>query len=98
RSRSRPGGIAHEEARVHRTCWCGGTAARRARTESAGPHRVSYAGAAGSPTTTGHIAEINEGLRDNGMIEGRDYVLESRFADGRYERFPDLARELGQAG
>jgi putative ABC transport system substrate-binding protein len=25
-------------------------------------------------------------------------VLESRFADGRYERFPDLARELGQAG
>jgi putative ABC transport system substrate-binding protein len=57
-----------------------------------------YAGAAGSLTTTAHIAEINEGLHDNGMIEGRDYVLESRFADGRYERFPDLARELGQAG
>jgi putative ABC transport system substrate-binding protein len=57
-----------------------------------------YAGAAGSVTTAAHLAEINEGLRNNGLIEGRDYVLESRFAAGKYERFPDLARELAQAG
>jgi putative ABC transport system substrate-binding protein len=53
-----------------------------------------YAGGAGSLTAIAQIAEINEGLRNNGLIEGRDYVLESRFAAGKYERFPDLAREL----
>jgi putative tryptophan/tyrosine transport system substrate-binding protein len=57
-----------------------------------------FAGAAGSLTTAAQIAEINEGLHDNGMIEGRDYVLESRFAAGKYERFPDMAHELAQSG
>lgn len=57
-----------------------------------------YAGSAGSLTATAHIAEINEGLRSNGMIEGRDYVLESRFVAGQYERFPAMALELAQAG
>jgi putative ABC transport system substrate-binding protein len=31
-------------------------------------------------------------------IEGRDYVLETRFAAGNYERFPEMARELAQSG
>jgi putative tryptophan/tyrosine transport system substrate-binding protein len=35
-----------------------------------------------------------EGLRDLGYIEGRDYVVEYRYAEGHYERFPDLAAEL----
>jgi putative ABC transport system substrate-binding protein len=30
------------------------------------------------------------------MTEGRDYVMETRFADGDYDRFPELARELQQ--
>ena len=56
------------------------------------------AGAANSVTAAAVTAEINEGLRESGMIEGRDYVLVSRYAAGRYERFPDLARELAQDG
>jgi putative ABC transport system substrate-binding protein len=56
------------------------------------------AGAAGSLTATAIVAEINEGLRNNGMIEGRDYVLELRYAAGNYEQFPDMAREIAQAG
>jgi putative tryptophan/tyrosine transport system substrate-binding protein len=36
-----------------------------------------------------------EGLRDLGYIEGRDYVVECRYAEGHYDRFPDLAAELG---
>src|SRR5215472_9152269 len=35
-----------------------------------------------------------EGIRELGYIEGRDYLVEWRFADGHYERFPDLAAEL----
>lgn len=38
------------------------------------------------------------GLRDNGLVEGRDYILEARFSAGNYERFPEMARELAQAG
>jgi putative ABC transport system substrate-binding protein len=35
---------------------------------------------------------------DNGLVEGRDYVLETRFAAGNYERFPEMARELVESG
>ena len=34
------------------------------------------------------------GMRELGYVEGRDFVVEWRFSDGRYERFPDLAAEL----
>jgi putative tryptophan/tyrosine transport system substrate-binding protein len=57
-----------------------------------------FAGGANSLLTKARIAAINEGLRGNGMAEGRDYLLETRFADGKYERFPDLAGELARAG
>jgi putative tryptophan/tyrosine transport system substrate-binding protein len=32
------------------------------------------------------------------VVEGRDYIFEPRFAAAHYERFPQLARELAQAG
>jgi hypothetical protein len=32
------------------------------------------------------------------LIEGRDYLFEARFSGGRYERFPEMARELAQVG
>ena len=55
-------------------------------------------GAAASPSSAAQIDAINQGLRDNGLIAGRDYVLEARFAAGNYARFPEMARELAQAG
>ena len=33
-------------------------------------------------------------MRDLGYIEGKNLVIESRFADGAYERLPDLAADL----
>jgi putative ABC transport system substrate-binding protein len=33
-------------------------------------------------------------MRELGYVEGRDFVVEWRFADGQYDRFPDFAREL----
>jgi len=59
---------------------------------------VLFAGSADSRLSKARLAAINEGLRANGMVEGRDFVLEARFANGRYERFPDLADELARAG
>jgi putative tryptophan/tyrosine transport system substrate-binding protein len=64
------------------------------------PVRIGYlsSGAADSTAVAIGLAAIRQGLRDNGLIEGRDYILEPRFAAGRYERFPELARELAQVG
>ncbi len=33
-------------------------------------------------------------MRENGFVEDTDVVIESRFANGQFERLPDLAREL----
>jgi putative ABC transport system substrate-binding protein len=55
-------------------------------------------GAAASINSEVQVRTIKRGLEDNGLIEGRDYIFEVRFASGRYERFPELARELAQAG
>ena len=64
------------------------------------PVRLGYlcACAAGSRTATTLIAYINGGLRENGLIEGRDYILETRFVAGHYDRFAPLAQELTQGG
>src|ERR1700674_122347 len=64
------------------------------------PIRIGFlaSGAATSANSAVQIDAIKQGLRDNGLIEGRDYVLESRFAAGNYQRFPEMARELAQAG
>ena len=37
---------------------------------------------------------FRQGLADLGYVEGRNVVIEARFAEGQYERFPDLFAEL----
>ena len=37
---------------------------------------------------------LRKGLRDLGYVEGQNLIIEYRSADGRAERFPDLASEL----
>ena len=39
-------------------------------------------------------ASIREGLKQAGLIEGKDYVLTLRFADGDYGRLPEIVKEL----
>jgi len=42
-----------------------------------------------------HLREaFLQGLRDLGYVEGRNLVIEYRYAEGKFERFPALAAEL----
>ncbi len=41
-----------------------------------------------------NLDALRKGLRNLGYVEGRNLIIEYRSADGRAERFPDLASEL----
>jgi putative ABC transport system substrate-binding protein len=41
-----------------------------------------------------HFEAFRRGLADLGYVEGRNIAIEPRFAEGQYERFPDLLAEL----
>src|SRR5262249_3326894 len=56
--------------------------------------RIGYLSGA-TPAGSGHLVEaFKQGLRELGYIEGKTYVLEVRYSEGRSERLPELAREL----
>jgi putative ABC transport system substrate-binding protein len=42
----------------------------------------------------GILASFRQGLGQTGYVEGRNLVIEFRFADGRYDRLPALAADL----
>src|ERR1044071_4426868 len=41
-----------------------------------------------------HLEEFKQGLRELGYSEGKNIVLEYRYAEGNYDRLPELAREF----
>ena len=55
--------------------------------------RLGYLGAA-SRSSTGTVDAFLQGLRESGWVEGKNIVIEYRWAEGRTERLPDLAAEL----
>src|SRR5262249_12393973 len=50
-----------------------------------------------APAVSTTLRYFRDGLRDLGYIEGQNLLLEYRAADGKIERFPQLARELVEA-
>ena len=48
-------------------------------------------------TASGRYQAFVDGMRGLGYVEGRTFVVEARFADGRYDRLSPLAAELVRA-
>jgi putative ABC transport system substrate-binding protein len=56
--------------------------------------RIGYL-SAGSPSGVPHLLEaFRQGLRELGWVEGQNIVIDYRYAEGRFDRLPDLAAEL----
>jgi ABC-type uncharacterized transport system substrate-binding protein len=47
-----------------------------------------------APASQGNLTALLQGLREAGLVEGRNAVFEIRYAEGRTERFPAFAAEL----
>src|SRR6185503_2600984 len=59
--------------------------------------RIGYLSGRTKPTSSAPDTNLNafrRGLRELGYVEGRDIVIEYRFADGKNDRLPALATEL----
>ena len=54
--------------------------------------RLGYLGS-GSPNSGFH-EQARQGLRDLGWVEGQNIAIDYRFADGRFDRLPELTAEL----
>ncbi len=57
-------------------------------------HRIGYLSGSSSTAQRDLIEAFRQGLRELGWVEGQNIVIDYRFAEGRFDRLPDLAAEL----
>src|SRR5216684_6024065 len=59
--------------------------------------RIGFLNAGSSPANPAVKGPFRQGLEDLGYVEGRDFVMEFRFAEGYSDRLPELAADLVRA-
>ena len=64
-----------------------------AESNAAGP-RIGLLSPGTSESTAPVLAGLRQGLREHGYIEGTNVAIDLRFANGQFDRLPELAREL----
>jgi putative ABC transport system substrate-binding protein len=60
-------------------------------------YRIGYLGAGSPVSSKRYLEKFVEGLIDLGYVEGRDFVMEYRWAEGHQDRLAGLAAELVRA-
>ena len=58
------------------------------------PPRIAFLWPGSPEGTSVVLASFKDGLRENGLVEGKHYILDERYAGGKYDQFPTLAGEL----
>ena len=61
------------------------------------PVRLAFLGSGTAESSAILLDSLKDGLRENGLIEQRDYIIDVRWANGAYDRFPAFAHELSQS-
>src|SRR5215813_9598627 len=56
--------------------------------------RLGFLASASADVTKSLLAAFQQGLRELGYVEGKNILIESRYAAGAFARLPDLAGEL----
>src|SRR2546425_148493 len=56
--------------------------------------RIGFLAATSSSAISARVEAFRQGLRELGYVEGKNIVIESRFAEGNLDRLPALAAEL----
>jgi putative ABC transport system substrate-binding protein len=56
--------------------------------------RIGFLSAVTRSAASGSYASFVQGMRERGYVEGKDFVIEWRSVEGKYERFSELAAEL----
>jgi putative ABC transport system substrate-binding protein len=57
-------------------------------------YRIGFLGNSTAALEANLVGPFREGLRDLGYVEGQNIVIEYRWAEGKYERFPALISEM----
>jgi putative ABC transport system substrate-binding protein len=57
------------------------------------PGRVAWISSSHANVVEPCVSAFKEGMREQGMVEGKRYVLAQTFAEGHYDRFPALTKE-----
>jgi putative ABC transport system substrate-binding protein len=65
-----------------------------ARGQRAGMPTIGFLSAGSSNGAADELRAIQQGLAELGFVEGRNFAVDYRWADGRNDRLPDLAAEL----
>ncbi len=66
--------------------------------DSVKPRRVGWIAVPSEEVTRQHVEVVRAAFADLGYREGKNFVLDMRYAEGRTERGPELANELLQSG
>jgi len=70
------------------------TAARALRAQQKGMPVIGILGGGSSAAFAPFVAAFHGGLRETGYVEGENLVIESRWAEGAYDRLPAMASDL----